>query len=65
MAWLSFGALGAVLLVMLYRLALGDDPNSWTGIATMVIGCFTAIVTAYAVAASYEKVKLNAGDAPQ
>ena len=47
----------AVTLVMLYRLGVhGDDPNHWTGIATMVLGCFTAIVSAYAIIATVEHV---------
>lgn len=61
MAWGSWLVLVGLSFVMGYRLAQGDDPNTWTGIATMVLGCFTAIVTAYAVAASYEKVKGAAG----
>lgn len=54
MAWLSFIALLAVTATMLYRLILGDDPNQWTGIATMVLGCFTAIVGTYAITATVE-----------
>lgn len=57
MAWGSFFALIAFMLTMLYRLSLGDDPNKWTGLGTMVIGCFTGIVTTYAIAATYEKIK--------
>lgn len=57
MAWGSFAVLIFVTFVMCYRLIQGDDPNAWTGIATMVLGCFTAIVGAYAVTATYEKVK--------
>jgi len=56
MAWLSFVMLCSVTIVMLYRLLIGDDPNHWTGIATMVLGCFTAIVSAYAIIATVEHV---------
>lgn len=58
MAWLSFGMLCIVTLVMLYRLGVkADDPTAWTGIATVVLGCFVTIVTTYAITATVEQVK--------
>ena len=45
---------------MLFRLAVGDDPNSWTGLGSTVAICFAGVVTVYAGLASYEEKLKNA-----
>ena len=53
------------MLVALTGAICGDilfsdgTPAEWTGIATMVIGCWTTIVASYFGTASYEKIKNN------
>jgi len=35
----------------------GDDPNSWTAIASMTLGSLAGIVLGYTGAATYDQVK--------
>lgn len=55
--------LGAGMLVLLTGTMCGDvlwsdgTPAEWTGIATMVIGCWTTVVLGYFTSATVEKIK--------
>lgn len=63
LAWLSFALLAGFMVTMCARLAVGDDPNSWTGLGGVVITMLTTVVLGYQGSVAYEK-KVDAAVVP-
>lgn len=58
MAWVSVCTLVGFTIGIGYRVFIvGDDPTSWTAIASMILGSFAGIVLAYTGAAAYEHTR--------
>ena len=57
MAWLAFGTILLIAAAAVFRLSLGDDPNTWTGIVGILMGVLGAIVIGYSGFATWDDIK--------
>jgi drug/metabolite transporter (DMT)-like permease len=58
MAWLSFAGIMVMVLGATYRLMfVGDDPNNWTGIVSILVSVLGAIVVGYSGFATWSEIK--------
>ncbi len=58
MAWLSFLGIMIMVLGATYRLMfVGDDPNNWTGIVSILVSVLGAIVVGYSGFATWSDIK--------
>jgi di/tricarboxylate transporter len=57
MAWLSFGVICLIAGAGVFRLTVGDDPNTWTGIIGIVVGVLGAIVVGYTGFATWADIQ--------
>lgn len=58
MAWLSWFGIFIMMMGATYRLMfVGDDPSAWTGIISILVSVFGAIVVGYSGFATWEQIK--------
>lgn len=63
MAWLSFAGIMVMVGGATYRLMfVGDDPQNWTGIVSILVSVLGAIVIGYSGFATWDDIKKRQQD---
>lgn len=58
MAWLAFAGIMLMTTAAAYRLAfVGDDPNNWTGIVSILVGVLGGMCISYSGFATWDDIK--------